>query len=604
MRRYAGTEVLALLRSMGSPAELIRVYPAISAKQSTVTISEVVEVGDTFGLIGVVTPNYERDPLFCGYTLGALSQFPVLFGMEEASVAEVECQTRGDPRCLIRIEWDPKSAAKAGLEHEVEFLREQIHVLTDRHESLETVAKELASIRDVNSTLETITRHAGVAVRAQRYLLVAQLPGDTDRRIHHVGFTEDEAGVAANGLMFSADLHSDHSRIVVDIESPRCHFGRLAAFYPEGYEFLPQERSLLMAYAGHAAAALETAAALAEAREQNATLNTLLGLGMALAEQSSRVQVAHQLATAVPEIVGCDEAHVLLWDEGDALLSHVASNLHRLTESAAPKAVAKRGEPGATRLLGLSKPRAVSAQSDPDLCPVLSMTGLAAGVIVPITARHRQLGALVVASNCHELELDDTTRERLSGVASLAATSLDAVALLDEVRHQAFHDPLTELANLRLFEDRVTQALSVSRRSGRQLAMLFVDLDRFKVINDVHGHKAGDELLRAVAVRLLAAVREEDTVARIGGDEFAVLAEGAKNPDDASAVAQRIVSMLNEPFAFGGLTLSVGASVGIAMFPETDAEAFESVIARADSAMYQAKADGCGQIQVYGARSD
>ncbi len=96
-RRYAGTEVLALLRSIGSPAEMIRVYPAISAKQSTITRSEVVEVAEAHGLISVVTPDHDRDPLFCGYTVGALSQFPVLFGMEPADVEELKCQDQGRP---------------------------------------------------------------------------------------------------------------------------------------------------------------------------------------------------------------------------------------------------------------------------------------------------------------------------------------------------------------------------------------------------------------------------------------------------------------------------------------------------------------------------
>ena len=122
LRQYVGTEVLALLRSLGSPGEMFRMYPAISAKQSTVTRSEVLEVGDRHALIAVVTPNYKRDPLFCGYTLGALSEFPVRFGMAQAKVEEVECQTRGDSRCLIRVDWDPTSSKDSGLQHEVEIL--------------------------------------------------------------------------------------------------------------------------------------------------------------------------------------------------------------------------------------------------------------------------------------------------------------------------------------------------------------------------------------------------------------------------------------------------------------------------------------------------
>ena len=597
-RQYAGTEVLALLRSIGSPAEMLRAYPAISAKQSTITRAEVVDVKETHGLISVVTPDHTRDALFCGYTLGALSQFPVLFGMEPAEVEEIECQTRGDARCLIRVGWDPTSSVEASLEREVVVLREHALVLTKRFESLESVAKELASTRDVNSMLETITRRAGVAVRAPRYLLVAQLPGDVAPRIHHVGFAAAEAELAAHEVLHADSTTSDPSRLVVNIGSTRGNFGRLAAFFPEHYHFLPQERSLLMAYAGHATAALETAAALDESRDRNTTLSALLALGKALAERATRTEVAERLVAAIPVIAGHDEAHVLLWDPGDALLARVASTSPEL------RAHAEQG-PGAVRdsavescLLGMVTPALVSATSDPILSSILTITGLASGVVVPITARDTLFGALVVGSTGHELRFDSALWERLSGAASLAATALDGVALLEEVRHQALHDPVTDLANSRLFEDRVTQGLSISRRSGSNLALLFVDLDRFKFVNDSHGHKVGDKLLRAVAQRLLAAIRAEDTVARIGGDEFGILLQQVAHISDAEVVAAGIVTALGQPFAIRDLTLSIGASVGIAVFPERG-DTYDSVISRADSAMYQAKTDGRGRFQTH-----
>jgi diguanylate cyclase (GGDEF)-like protein len=228
----------------------------------------------------------------------------------------------------------------------------------------------------------------------------------------------------------------------------------------------------------------------------------------------------------------------------------------------------------------------------------LTLTGLSSAVVVPITARNTIFGALVVGSDGHDLRVDDVLRERLGGVASLAATALDGVALLDEIRHQALHDPVTDLANSRLFEDRVTQSLSISRRSGSRLALLFVDLDWFKFVNDTHGHKVGDELLRAVAERLLVTVREEDTVARIGGDEFGILLREVAHPNDAAIVAGKLVEALGAPFVVRGLTLLIGASVGVTMFPES-ADTYDSVVSRADSAMYQAKADGRGRFKTY-----
>jgi diguanylate cyclase (GGDEF)-like protein len=250
----------------------------------------------------------------------------------------------------------------------------------------------------------------------------------------------------------------------------------------------------------------------------------------------------------------------------------------------------------ANRLLEIATPVPVSSSSDPILGSILSVTGLASGVLVPITARNTLFGAVIVGPDCHQLQADVAVRERLSGVASLAATALEGLALLAEVRHQALHDPVTDLANSRLFEDRVTQSLSIARRNASRLALLFVDLDRFKAVNDTYGHKVGDELLRAVAQRLLETVRDEDTVARIGGDEFGIVVQGAASIDAVETVAAKIVSVLGDPFVVRDFSLFVGASVGVTMFPDAG-DTYDSVVARADSAMYQAKAEGRGRFQ-------
>ena len=594
-RRYAGTEVLALLRSIGSPEEMLRVYPAISAKQSTITLAEVVEVGEGHGLLSMTSPEYPRDRLFCGYTVGALSQFPVLFGMEPADVEELECQTRGDSRCLMRIQWDPTSSLQAGLEREVVDLRDQLAVLTHRFEALESVARELSSSRDVDSLLETITRQAGVAIRAPRYLLVARLPGDVTPRVHHVGFTDAAAAATAQEIL-AADLRAaDGNTLVVDIASVRGSFGRLAAFYPKKYRFLPQERSILLAYAGHAAAALETAAALDEVRDRNASLAALLALGRVLAQESTRVEVAQRLADTVSEIVPCDRTDVFLWEAGDALLRRAASSVAALAPEAVPVAVS--GTELVDRLVTGSSPIVVGGDSDPVLTPLVTLSGLDSGLVVPITARGTLFGVVVVGPHTPSLDTE-AMRERLTGVASLGATALDGLSLLDEVRYQALHDPVTDLANSRLFEDRVDQSLAIARRHGGQLALLFVDLDRFKSVNDTYGHKVGDELLRVVADRLLASVRAEDTVARIGGDEFGVLLQGISRRDDVEAVATKLVAAFKEPLVIGDHTVSSGVSIGIALFPYPD-DTCDSIVSRADAAMYKAKAAGRGCYRIY-----
>jgi diguanylate cyclase (GGDEF)-like protein len=599
VRQYAGSEIITLLRSLGSPAEILRIYPAIQAKQSTVTKAEVIEIGEDHASVGVTTsPPITRDLLFCGYTAGALSQLPVLFGMAPAAVEESECQTLGSPRCVFEVTWDPTSALATSADSEqLTFLRNQVALLTTRFESLEAVAKELSSAQEVDAVLATITRHAGMAVRAPRYLLSVRLPGDIELRVHHVGFSENEARAAAEEVLVERP-ESDGSQLIVDVASARTRFGRLAAFYPEGYHFLPQERSLLLAYADHAAAALETVAALHESRERNATLSALLALGRALAEVTTRKELAERVVSTAPDVVGCRDVHLLLWDSEDAILARIASSEPSSAASVERLPHGLRGERLASRMLEVTGPVTVSSSSDPEVRGVLELTGLDQALIVSLTTRNEFIGLLVVGASTRPEGWTEVTRERLSGIASLASTALGGLALLDEVRHQALHDSITNLPNTRLFEDRISQAITSGRRTGTCHGFLFIDLDRFKMINDGHGHKMGDDLIREVAKRLTGCVRETDTVARVGGDEFAVLVQDLREEEDAVAIARKIVAALERPFTIRGMRLLIGASVGITVFPvETDT--YESVLSRADSAMYEAKARGRGQYRLF-----
>lgn len=163
----------------------------------------------------------------------------------------------------------------------------------------------------------------------------------------------------------------------------------------------------------------------------------------------------------------------------------------------------------------------------------------------------------------------------------------------ERIRHMAAHDSLTGLPNRVLFADRLTQAISMARRDARQCALLYLDLDKFKPVNDTYGHDVGDRLLKRVAERLRGVVRESDTVARVGGDEFTVLLLDIASPQNAVAVAEKIVAALTTPFRLEGREIRIGTSIGIAFFP-ADAEDHETLIKKADAAMYQAKAHGVG----------
>ena len=170
----------------------------------------------------------------------------------------------------------------------------------------------------------------------------------------------------------------------------------------------------------------------------------------------------------------------------------------------------------------------------------------------------------------------------------------ERVALEQQLRHQAFHDPLTGLANRALFHDRLQHALARLSRGSTGLAVLLLDIDAFKRVNDSLGHTSGDELLIAVSERLAADLRAADTAARLGGDEFVVLAEGLTDPTEAVALADRLQGALTAPFDLAGREVVVRASIGIASAWPGDTASAEELLRNADVAMYAAKAAGHG----------
>jgi diguanylate cyclase (GGDEF)-like protein len=175
---------------------------------------------------------------------------------------------------------------------------------------------------------------------------------------------------------------------------------------------------------------------------------------------------------------------------------------------------------------------------------------------------------------------------------------------VDQLEHQALHDPLTGLPNRLLLSDRLAQALARARRRKESMAMLFMDLDNFKVVNDSLGHEVGDGLLKAVARRLRTQLRPEDTIARLGGDEFAVLLEGVASLSDATEVAERIAQILRAPFPLlegqeKVVTSSMGISLSTPEAPSGEDEQENLLLRNADTAMYRAKVNGKARYEVF-----
>lgn len=197
-----------------------------------------------------------------------------------------------------------------------------------------------------------------------------------------------------------------------------------------------------------------------------------------------------------------------------------------------------------------------------------------------------------------EVRLNFSREEEPPMFMAIAVDITDREAQEDRLRYLAHHDPLTGLPNRATLLDRLRQAILTASRSSRLVGVFFVDLDRFKHINDTYGHDIGDVVLELAAKRLAGVLREADTVARLGGDEFVVVAQGLRGLDDAEGLARKILEVFEERFEIPDHDLRVSPSVGVSLFPLDESDA-EGLLRHADAAMYQAKQSGPGQYRLY-----
>ena len=207
---------------------------------------------------------------------------------------------------------------------------------------------------------------------------------------------------------------------------------------------------------------------------------------------------------------------------------------------------------------------------------------------VPLNSQKGTIGALIVKSVAGGQRYTEQDKEMLQFVCAQVATAIERKQLHARLQHMAQYDQLTQLPNRELLRDRLKASLTLARLDGGRMALLYVDLDRFKEVNDTHGHAVGDMLLQAVANRLKGCVRETDTVARIGGDEFVVLLHSIRAAEDADSVAAKIRVVLAQPLRLEGHSLHIQPSIGVAHFPEHGTEE-EQLFRHADEAMYCAK---------------
>ncbi len=594
--RLKASPVAALLRSLGSPEEVYRQMATAATKFSVTALGEALEVGPGYAEIRF-TPaaRFPRNAHHCAWTAGLLTQTTVLFGLPPALVEHDRCAALGAPDCTYRVIWDAASAAEAAESPaQTAALKQQLAAMTERLQSMFATASDLIAAGDLDVTLAQITDRAALEVRAPRYLLAVRPTAGDEPHIHHRGFDPDEAYDYAARILDTPLEDLPRSWLVVPVQSHRSDYGRLLAMYGDGQGFFAQERELLEVYARYAATALDTATALAEARRRHEQASALLELARALATAGTSDEVAARLVDAVPAVVDCDRVGVYLWDDevgelyGRAVYASDGADLEPVDWSIAPEDDALlRDWLNRERL----EPLFVDGEHGHEpLREFLEQLGTVASIVVPISSRDHFLGAIAVSvgQDASRLHPHPDLLDRLSGIAAHATTALENGRLVDRITHQARHDGLTGLANRAELAEALARATTGTRQRDARFALFYIDLDDFKPINDELGHQVGDELLCAVSDRLRGCLREVDTVARIGGDEFAVLVTAVGDGAESDHVLERLRGAFVVPFDLRDHRVRVGASIGRATWPN-DADEVDALIRRADAAMYEVK---------------
>jgi diguanylate cyclase (GGDEF)-like protein len=406
------------------------------------------------------------------------------------------------------------------------------------------------------------------------------------------------------------DTFGIQSLAAVAIGSPPRAAGVLVVDAAEPDHFSAEEVGLIVAAAGHIAPAIEQAR-LSDERTSHLRAATAI---RRLLEEGSRAvsleEAGETLARVTQEAIEAEQATLLMADDEDRIrhVKTVGANgefeqVLRRDVSGLPASEFRLWRIAAREQKPIFIEDAAAARLLPE--ELVQALGVKSYVAFPLLGEDRALGMVLCSQVRAPRAWTNEERQLVAQLALEGSLVVENAGLratehqrLDELSHQAFHDSLTELPNRALFADRLGLALARTSRRRVAVAVLFLDLDGFKPINDRFGHEAGDRLLQAVAERVRACVRPEDTVARLGGDEFTVLLEDIVDVRYAIGVAERIEEALREPFPIDGHEARVTASIGIAVSSGPDTSP-EELMRNSDRAMYLAKRKGRARHELF-----
>ena len=329
---------------------------------------------------------------------------------------------------------------------------------------------------------------------------------------------------------------------------------------------------------------------------QFASLSALSEIDRLILATQDTTQVVRAVLHRIDDVVAADQIAIMLIDEDNG--DH-ARTFYRPLENRASMAMERMAvEPAERDALQAERavrwvPLAGAAQS-PAYLSALRLRGMAGAFVQPIVWRGAVCGAVLLGFIEPPQSLDDDDRRHVIDIADRVAVAVSSAWRDEKLYQQAHFDTLTGLPNRMLFQDRLEREIARSQRETNQFALLFLDLDHFKNVNDSFGHTIGDEVLREAGRRIQRCVRETDTVSRLGGDEFTVLLTRLNHPQEAWLIGESIVSALSQEFRMGEQHCFLSASVGIASYP-ADGDTAEQLLKSADTAMYRAKAGGRGQ---------